>query len=438
MLARRGTGRRTWIGIGREIEESSTVVDTSEKVRVRVVKDIWRDTSGRFTESQILVQIHEDKYVAGVTRHISVGTVNELTVTDHLQGNRVKERVVMGSTGLRLSACGSVLEFLKVMYNLVETHEQLVVKRRVLHRDISWYNVLCQPEHFIGDDNVTDHATIGKLLRKEGKEREPLCLLTDFDNASLMEDDNPVVAAQKTGTPMFIACELSYGSFADRLMREANVVFAPNQFSLKGKALEAYLGAWPTDVDLELEPDNHDFLEGVMLSRRIGLTGQAFLIVPSILRSSEENWKDILNSVYKPLAGMLFNMSQYICMRWSEFPEAISWHPHEAFKRLLLKEIIRMTDDNCPIPIEGPRPPSTHTDVFSELSATGSSRVSAQAGSSAHKPPIPEPHPAVTLKRPNSVPLNHPAPRKKPRTEENSNLFAKFVENLANDTLWFL
>ncbi|GJJ11348.1 hypothetical protein Clacol_005580 [Clathrus columnatus] len=490
MLARRGTGRRTWIGIGREIEESSTVVNTSEKDRIRVVKDIWRDTSRRFKENQILTQIHEDGYVAGVTRHIhiSAGTVDELSVGD-INGNRVKERVVMGSTGLRLSACESVLEFLKVMYDLVETHEQLVVKRRVLHRDISWYNVLCQAEHFIGDDNVTDPPTIGKLLRKEGKEREPLCLLTDFDNASLMTDNNAVVAAQRTGTPMFIACELSYGSLADNLMRAANVVFTPNQFSLEGKALEAYLEiygqeryndyefwlqsivsksektkldsatneiglhrpihdmesvywlilwfiikALPTGVNLELERDNHHFLEGLMLSRRIGLTGQAFSIVP-FLRSTEENWKGLLNPVYEPLVGMLFNMSQYICMRWLEFPEVIPWHPHEAFKRLLLKEIIRMTDGNCPIPIKGPRPPSKK--VSDKLSGTSSSQVLSQPG-----PSIPELQPAGSQKRPHSESPDHSRPFKKPRTEilveDHSNSFEKFVENIASDTLWFL
>ncbi|GJJ08996.1 hypothetical protein Clacol_003217 [Clathrus columnatus] len=164
IFARKGKGRRTWLGIGQEINEFSTVTNTPEKDRIRIVKDMWRDTSRRFKESEILNHIHKDGYIAGVVRHISASPVSELTVADPIKGDRMKERVVMASTGLRLSACESVLDFLKVMYDLVETHEQLLVKRGVLHRDISWYNVLCKPEHFIGHDKVIEHPTIGKIL----------------------------------------------------------------------------------------------------------------------------------------------------------------------------------------------------------------------------------------------------------------------------------
>ncbi|GJJ05832.1 hypothetical protein Clacol_000019 [Clathrus columnatus] len=71
-------------------------------------------------------------------------------------------------------------------------------------------------------------------------------------------------------------------------------------------------------------------------------------------------------------------MGGYLCMRWSGFPEFSPVHCHEVFKRLFLKEIFRMTNEDKPIPIRGPRPPLlTLTDEsFKEKGSSDASRQS--------------------------------------------------------------
>lgn len=80
-----------------------------------MVKDMWRDNSRQYEEGALLYCIHENGFVSGVVRLISDGIFNDLTA-----GNWTKHQLVMGSTGLRLSACKSVLNFFKVIYDTIE------------------------------------------------------------------------------------------------------------------------------------------------------------------------------------------------------------------------------------------------------------------------------------------------------------------------------
>ncbi|GJJ08995.1 hypothetical protein Clacol_003216 [Clathrus columnatus] len=133
-------------------------------------------------------------------------------------------------------------------------------------------------------------------------------------------------------------------------------------------------------------------------------------------------------------------MSRYLCMRWSELPEVLPWHAHEAFKRLLLKQIIQMTNDNCSIPIHGPRPPLPKYG-FNKLSTTNRSQVPSQTGTSTYRLNTSEPQSLGSKRRQNLTPTDSEPPPKKPRhktqndVEENPDPLAKFVQNLANDVL---
>lgn len=87
-------------------------------------------------------------------------------------GTRERTLVVLDTIAHSLSACGTVLHFLEVMYDLLEgacaylriisgiAHKifpvlsYLVTERRVLHRDISWGNILINPRHMSGREDV--------------------------------------------------------------------------------------------------------------------------------------------------------------------------------------------------------------------------------------------------------------------------------------------
>jgi hypothetical protein len=87
-----------------------------------VLKDMYWDTSRRFREDEIIQKIHKDGVVPGVVRILSSGLVTEgeQPVTTISSPKREKRRLVMTSHGLGLDECGTVLEFLKVMFDVVE------------------------------------------------------------------------------------------------------------------------------------------------------------------------------------------------------------------------------------------------------------------------------------------------------------------------------
>ncbi|GJJ09008.1 hypothetical protein Clacol_003229 [Clathrus columnatus] len=530
MFARKGkTGRRTWLGIGRELSHSTPLTAVASKSKIRIVKDMWRDERRRFVECELLDLIHEEVFVPGVVRHIRAEPVEKLTVYDTEDGSRIKDRVILASTGLRLSACESVLEFLKVMYDLVETHEQ-VLNRGVLHRDLSWFNVLCKPEHFItnGQDNNkhptisksqgSKHPTIAELLDKSGGVNDPLCLLTDFDNACRTEGKVPTGATERTGTPMFMACELLYGQKVyEMLYTDPVPPVNSNQFDLEGDVLEAYLRvygqtrydaynedlisylsgvkesegihpyvagdfslshqphhdmesvywiiiwfltkAWPTGFDPDLGTfgrNSHSTLRRTMLDREANTDPDDAM---TLLRKSREGWKMTLHAAYEGLSEMLSGMGQYLCMRWSRFPNIFPLHCHEAFKRLLLKQIFRMTVEDKPIPIQGPRPPPLIvTDKEKRSDKPGTSRQSRKSQKRRSSTLVESGPPHKKQRRRRQLTTREVASEEdgaeELETEENfvpedpiaedetasaeNALVDKFRDNLANDGKWFL
>jgi len=92
--------------------------------------------------------------------------------------------------------------------------------------------------------------------------------------------------------------------------------------------------------------------------------GTEMLSARSILITYDtEEWEGILHPRCHSLIDMLINMASYLGKRWLQYPDVSPYHAHEAMKRLLLKEIVRMTDESDPIPINGPRPLPTEGDV---------------------------------------------------------------------------
>ncbi|EJD52394.1 hypothetical protein AURDEDRAFT_158120 [Auricularia subglabra TFB-10046 SS5] len=129
-----------------------------------------------------------------------------------------QEIIHLASVGEPLSQCASPRELLQVAYDLLETHLH-VCEEGLIHRDLSWFNVLCKGEQFYtGDKNEKPRPCIKGILHDlaagdavDNATFKSSVLLIDFDNAISREElaaetqkgNRPLV-----GTPGFIAFEL--------------------------------------------------------------------------------------------------------------------------------------------------------------------------------------------------------------------------------------
>ncbi|KAF8331574.1 hypothetical protein F5887DRAFT_998179, partial [Amanita rubescens] len=120
----------------------------------------------------------------------------------------------MESLGHALSSCSSVMQFLKAMYDLVEVHRMLVEDHNVLHRDISWGNVLINATHLDKDqkDDLCDRPFIDVIHGVRPETRKVHVILSDFDCACILGNSKTresTTRGEITGTPMFMARFLS-------------------------------------------------------------------------------------------------------------------------------------------------------------------------------------------------------------------------------------
>ncbi|EJD52413.1 hypothetical protein AURDEDRAFT_158140 [Auricularia subglabra TFB-10046 SS5] len=119
----------------------------------------------------------------------------------------------IASIGEPLSQCETPRELLYTAYDLLETYDHLW-DEEVMHCDISWFNVMCKPRHYLGDKPATqDRPCIRKLMQHVGHpDGQPLVssvLLADLDLAvDMKQDERHGLLRERMGTPMFISSEL--------------------------------------------------------------------------------------------------------------------------------------------------------------------------------------------------------------------------------------
>jgi len=162
--------------------------------------------------------------------------------------------------------------------------------------------------------------------------------------------------------------------------------------------------------------------------------GAEMLSARSILITYEaEDWERILDPRCHSLIVMLVNMATYLGKRWLQYPDISPYHGHEAMKRLLLKEIVRMTDESDPIPINGPRPLPTEGDTTlprfwpvsnTNTSVTGNSSTQVSSVGS-----------RTSSKRPLDDPVEDRKPPKK--TKCNVDEVKQWILELQQDRMWF-
>ncbi|EJD52424.1 hypothetical protein AURDEDRAFT_149188 [Auricularia subglabra TFB-10046 SS5] len=135
------------------------------------------------------------------------------------------EVIHLASIGEPLSQCDTPRALVDAFYDLLETLDHMW-EEDVLHRDVSWFNVLIKPKHYTRQQKpLLQRPCIQEVmqgLRPSAAEAEPSAahpdvqfsssiLLTDLDHSITKEvlQTNPNAGREKTGTPMFMSVELS-------------------------------------------------------------------------------------------------------------------------------------------------------------------------------------------------------------------------------------
>ncbi|KAI0657462.1 hypothetical protein C8Q70DRAFT_934829 [Cubamyces menziesii] len=193
-----------------------------------VIKEAFVDCKRRFKEAELLEHVHKDGYLHGVVLHISSEIVQadggDITFTrDDGTMTRVKYRIVFADTGYDLTLAKSVNDLLKTVYDALEVHRTLASARKVLHRDMSLFNILMYPQwgNRVGrrcmehSPALIDDVLSGQLRPPE--DRKARCVVIDLDNSAQLTTGQANAIDQKelqsrTGTPAYIARAVSNGT----------------------------------------------------------------------------------------------------------------------------------------------------------------------------------------------------------------------------------
>ncbi|KZV94111.1 hypothetical protein EXIGLDRAFT_835198 [Exidia glandulosa HHB12029] len=183
-----------------------------------VIKDSWpRIADEPAGESAVLQHLHSDGAMAGVCRlqtafRIACGSGDVRTVDVPGSGfaARRKHRMILDGTGDHLYSCSSVVDFLVVMYDVLDVLKGIHSQRSVMHRDISIRNLLRSPESS-RMEGIKESTFAGDILARKypTMRRGPSCTLIDFDNA-FWEGHTPDIALSAlVGTPTFASRAVS-------------------------------------------------------------------------------------------------------------------------------------------------------------------------------------------------------------------------------------
>ncbi|KZV91510.1 hypothetical protein EXIGLDRAFT_769856 [Exidia glandulosa HHB12029] len=197
---------------------------------------------------------------------------------------RVREVINLGSIGEPLSEARTMRHLLWAFYDFIETSSQLG-KLGIIHRDLSWFNCLILPRHTVAGEkrplsrpcirrileaaNVKIHTTLEAIGKHQPSDIDiasarargdtfdefmPCTLVTDFDHSAdieqLADKQQKLNIRERTGTNMFIACDLSDPGSVDYVNDSASLPFAladVDEYPNGGAALAA---AFPNKEDV--------------------------------------------------------------------------------------------------------------------------------------------------------------------------------------------
>ncbi|EJD52410.1 hypothetical protein AURDEDRAFT_158137 [Auricularia subglabra TFB-10046 SS5] len=179
----------------------------------------WQPTTSGPTEAELLSRLHKDGWVPGLVRHYPESTLRDdsASAEHNSRGDDglVKDILHLGSIGQPLSQCETAEDLLDCMYDLIESASLIpeFACLGIIHRDLSYFNVLCKPRHYIAIhplfnyERVLQRPCIRKILGDPTG--QPCVLLTDLDHATPLDKlAIEPVPEEHIGTPMFMSVRL--------------------------------------------------------------------------------------------------------------------------------------------------------------------------------------------------------------------------------------
>ncbi|OCB91440.1 hypothetical protein A7U60_g1318 [Sanghuangporus baumii] len=187
----------------------------------RIFKYSWYTSEDEWRECELLKRLSDVPGVVHLDERLSIDSIemNESKLFEDGVNVRTRCLLVLRTIGHPLCACESVLEFLEAMYDLLEVLRYLVQERNVLHRDVSWGNVLIRPAEFgsprnspkiiekasdNGDRHISHTYRFVSDIFKED-ERKIRVALTDFGHATDLNSCGEDELRVRAGTRMFMA-----------------------------------------------------------------------------------------------------------------------------------------------------------------------------------------------------------------------------------------
>ncbi|KAK0439669.1 hypothetical protein EV421DRAFT_847299 [Armillaria borealis] len=159
-----------------EVHSRQTVIFWHESNGcVRIIKDQYTDKRRRFKEPDLYEKLD------GVAGWVTVADSGDVgVVVGNGKSAREKKRLIMGSGRDALSKATSVKTFLMSMYDILEAHRYAVMKKQVMHRDMSHQNILVNP-FGIADTSPEGPIFVNTILNSQSK-AQPTALICDLDN----------------------------------------------------------------------------------------------------------------------------------------------------------------------------------------------------------------------------------------------------------------
>ncbi|KAL5480755.1 hypothetical protein ACEPAI_9695 [Sanghuangporus weigelae] len=192
-----------------------------EKQDCRIFKYSWYSSEEEWREFELLKRLSDVPAVVHLDERLSIDSIemNESKVFEDDINVRTRRLLVLKTIGRPLCACESVLEFLEAMYDLLEVLRYLVQEKNVLHRDVSWSNVLIRPVEFgfprnypkiieKTSDNSNRHIShtyrfVSDIFKED--EWKIRVALTDFGHATDLSSCGEDELRVKAGTRIFMA-----------------------------------------------------------------------------------------------------------------------------------------------------------------------------------------------------------------------------------------
>ncbi|KAL5499268.1 hypothetical protein ACEPAH_1786 [Sanghuangporus vaninii] len=211
---------------------------------LRVFKNSWYNSEEEWQEYELLKRLADVTGVVHLDERLSIDSIetNESNLFEDDVGTRTRHLLVLKTIGYPLCTCESVLEFLEAMYDLLEILRYLVQERNIMHRDVSWSNVLIRPaEHGSpkgspknleearddGDQRIPHTYQFVSDIFKED-EQKFRAALADFDHGvdlkSCTEDD----LKETVGTRIFMADDV----LTPRFIGMPTLRFSMNNFTI--------------------------------------------------------------------------------------------------------------------------------------------------------------------------------------------------------------